>query len=54
MMLLSGCGTRVIYEVNNGCHIFEKGYPSVKDTKPTLLWFENHNDIYAHFCEVKR
>lgn len=52
-ILLTGCGTKVIYEINNGCHIFERGFPSSKDTLKTLEWFENHNDIYRIFCEVE-
>lgn len=52
LIILSGCSQRVIYEINNGCHLFEKGTGSVKDTRMTLLWLENHNDVYTRFCEV--
>lgn len=52
MVLLNACASRVIYEINNGCHIFDKGYPSYKDSLETLVWFENHNDVWEYFCGV--
>lgn len=52
VVLLSGCSQKVIYEVNNGCHIFDVGSVSIKDTEITMLWMENHNDIYNYFCGV--
>lgn len=47
---MSGCAQKVILDMNNGCHIFEMGFPSALDTVKTLEWFENHNDVYMEFC----
>ena len=50
-MLLTGCATKNTYgTMIDPCLIFEMGYGSEKDTVKTLLWLENHNDIYSHFC----
>lgn len=52
VIMLSGCSQKAISGTNvvDGCLVFEMGYPSVKDTKDTILWFENHNDIFKYFC----
>lgn len=51
VILLSGCAQRVISEKTiDPCLIFEMGFPSEKDTLLTILWFENHNDIFKYFC----
>ena len=51
VILLNGCAQKVILEKTiDPCLIFEMGFPSEKDTLRTILWFENHNDIFKHFC----